>query len=125
MVARWYRPEAIVNQHIFKVVPTPGTPTWLVHAGILELLDFFRGIAADKATTMGHIQRHHLDEQILLPSPERAMELDHWCGPLWQRALAAEQEDLILASVRDALLPKLLSGEVRVRDTETVVKGAV
>ncbi len=53
------------------------------------------------------------------------MELDHWCGPLWQRALAAEQEDLILASVRDALLPKLLSGEVRVRDTETVVKGAV
>jgi len=125
MVARWYRPEAIVNQHIFKVVPTPGTPIWLVHAGILELLDFFRGIAADKATTMGHIQRHHLDEQVLLPSPERAMELDRWCGPLWQRALDAEQEDLILASVRDALLPKLLSGEVRVRDAETVVKAAV
>src|SRR5690606_875626 len=28
-VARWFRPEAIINQHIFKVVPKSGIPTWL------------------------------------------------------------------------------------------------
>jgi type I restriction enzyme S subunit len=124
-VARWYRPEAIINQHIFKVVPKSDTPLWLVHAGILELLELFRGIAADKATTMGHIQRRHLDEHVLVPKPERVRELDRWCEPLWQRALAAEQECLTLSSLRDALLPKLLSGELRIREAETLVGEAV
>jgi type I restriction enzyme S subunit len=124
-VVRWYRPEAIVNQHIFKVVPSSGTPPWLVHAGILGLLEFFRGIAADKATTMGHIQRHHLDEEVPVPTPSRAAELDRSCGPLWRRALAGEQENLAIASLRDTLLPRLLSGELRVHGVESLVEGAV
>lgn len=124
-VHRWYRPEAIVNQHIFKVVPKVGVPTWIVHGGILQLLHFFRGVAADKATTMGYVQRHHLDEQVHLPSAERVAELDRWCGALWERALVGEEESLTLSALRDVLLPKLLSGELDVRDAEDLVSEAV
>jgi type I restriction enzyme S subunit len=66
--ARWYRPEAIINQHIFKVIPNEGTPMWLVNQAMHEKLDEFRAIAADKATTMGHIQRRHLDEPVRVRS---------------------------------------------------------
>jgi type I restriction enzyme S subunit len=124
-VRRWFRPTAIVNQHIFKVIPKPNVPLWFVHACLLKVLPVFRGIAADKATTMGHIQRHHLDELVLVPEPVELGEMDRYCGPLWERALAAERESLALSALRDALLPRLLSGALRVRDAERAVSEAV
>jgi type I restriction enzyme, S subunit len=121
-VARWFRPEAIINQHIFKVIPRAGIPTWLTFELVQEKLDRFKGIAADKTTTMGHIQRHHLDEHVLIPERSCLATLDAELGPLWQRALTAEQENLALSELRDTLLPKLMSGEIRVRDAEKIVE---
>ncbi|HET7435843.1 MAG TPA: restriction endonuclease subunit S [Thermoanaerobaculia bacterium] len=44
--------------------------------------------------------------------------------PLVQRQLSNEHESATLAQIRDTLLPKLLSGELRVRDAEDVVADA-
>ncbi len=123
-VTRWYRPEAIINQHIFKVIPNAGVPVWMVYELVREKLSDFKAIAAGKATTMGHIQRHHLDEPVLAPKPENLNVLDAELGRLWDRALAAEQESLTLAELRDTLLPRLMSGEIRVRDAEQIVEDA-
>jgi len=122
---RWFRAEAIINQHIFKVIPRAGVPLWLLHDRILGLLPEFISIAADKATTMGHIQRHHLDTPVLLPGPDKLAELDDACAPIWIRALAAERESLVLTQLRDFLLPKLVSGELRVGKGEALVEQAV
>lgn len=124
-VRRWFREEAIVNQHIFKVIPKADVPIWLVHAHLLRLLDEFRGIAADKATTMGHIQRRHLEVQVPVLSEDALVELRHRCGPLWRRALAAERETLVLTALRDTLLPPLVSGRLRVTEAESLVGEAV
>lgn len=121
-VARWFRAEGIINQHIFKAIPNTGVPTWLVFELINQKLTVFKGIAADKATTMGHIQRHHLDEVVVVPAWNAIKELDSKLKPLWDRALSAEQESLKLAELRESLLPKLMSGEIRVRDAEKVVE---
>ena len=37
---------------------------------------------------------------------------------LWGRALAAQVENLTLEATRDVLLPALMSGRLRVRETE-------
>ena len=123
-VARWFRPEAIINQHIFKVIPNDGVPAWLVFELVQTKLAMFRSIAADKATTMGHIQRRHLDEPVTVPTASSLARLDAELGPLWDRALAAERESLTLAELRDALLPQLMSGEIRVRNAEKICEGA-
>lgn len=123
--ARWYRPEAIVNQHIFKVIPNAGTPMWLVNQAVHEKLDEFKAIAADRATTMGHIQRHHLDGSVRIPSSSAVKRLDELMTSLWQTALAAEVENLKLADTRDELLPLLMSGKVRVKDAEKIVEGVL
>jgi type I restriction enzyme S subunit len=120
-VHRWFRPEGIVNQHIFKVIPDQGFPMWLVHQALLRKLAEFKGIAADKATTMGHIQRRHLDEDVLIPAPDVITSLDQAMRGLWDRALAAEVENEQLSSTRDELLPLLMSGKVTVKDAEPVV----
>ncbi|MFF5167236.1 restriction endonuclease subunit S [[Kitasatospora] papulosa] len=121
-VARWFRPEAIINQHIFKCVPKNGNHHWIINQLIHRKIDEFRAIAADKATTMGHIQRRHLDEPVQVPNPAMLQRLDTQISPLWGRALCAEQESLSLATLRDTLLPQLMSGRLRVRDAEKIVE---
>lgn len=113
-VYRWFRDEAIVNQHIFKVLPT-GYPAWLVFERLDHVIEVFQGIAKDKATTMGHIQRGHLESTTVdVPTGEEIRRLDKEAGPLWERLLVAEAETLRLERLRDALLPELLSGRIRV-----------
>jgi type I restriction enzyme, S subunit len=122
--ARWYRPDAIVNQHIFKVIPRNGIPLWAVNQAVRSKLEEFRAIASDKATTMGHIQRRHLDEPVLVPDEGDLSRLNHLMSSLWESALAAEIENETLIRTRDQLLPLLMSGEVRVRDAEVAAADA-
>jgi type I restriction enzyme S subunit len=113
-IYRWFRDEAIVNQHIFKVLPD-GYPDWLVFDRLDEALSIFRGIAKDKATTMGHIQRGHLEStSVEVPLRSDIEALDRVLAPLWERLLVAEREVLNLERLRAALLPELLAGRIRV-----------
>jgi len=43
-------------------------------------------------------------------------------NPIFQKVENNENQSNLLQSIRDALLPKLLSGEIRVQDAETVVE---
>lgn len=115
-VSRWCRPEAIVNQHIFKVIPNPGVSIWLLNQAVRAKLEQFKSIAADKATTMGHIQRHHLDDGVALPDDSSIQKLDGLMKGLWEAALAFEVENLTLSQTRDELLPLLTSREFRAKD---------
>lgn len=120
-IYRWTRDEAIINQHIFKVIPHD-LPAWLVHDRLTEVMPIFQSIAKDKATTMGHIQRGHLEStSVPMPSSEEIVRLDVRLGPLWDRLLLAEREIHTLAALRDALLPELLSGRIRVPGARRVV----
>jgi len=124
-VHRWFRPEGIVNQHIFKVIPTDENPLWLIHQLLIRKLTEFRAIAADKATTMGHIQRRHLDELVSVPAPDAIERIHPIMDSLWSTALSAEQESLHLATLRDTLLPHLMSGRLRVKEAEKQVEAVV
>jgi type I restriction enzyme S subunit len=113
-VYRWVLPEAIINQHIFKVIPVEEFPAWLVFDRLDAIIHVFQRIAKDKATTMGHIQRGHLTSTTVgVPAPDVIRKLDGQMQPLWERLLVAEQENLRLAALRDVLLPELLSGRLR------------
>lgn len=118
-IYRWFRNEAIINQHIFKVIPT-GYPRWLVFERLESVMAVFRGIAHDKATTMGHIQRGHLESTtVVLPPREEIERLDSCLSPLWDRLLLAERENLGLQRLRDALLPELVSGRIRINEVSS------
>ena len=118
-VHRWVMGEAIVNQHIFKVKPARKFPPWLVFDRLRSVMPVFQSIAKDKATTMGHIQRGHLTSTTIeVPSADLIESLDRELRPLWERLLVAEQENIRLAELRNALLPELLSGRIRVPEAE-------
>lgn len=116
----WYRPEAIVNQHIFKVIPGDFSH-WFVFDRLTSVIDIFRAIAADKATTMGHIQRRHLNSTPVEIPDHGLTELSATCGPLWDRRNKLLQESLHLEQLRDTLLPELMSGRIRVLEAREVI----
>jgi type I restriction enzyme S subunit len=116
----WAGGPGALNQHLFKVTSAQ-YPKWVCYLGVHHHLADFRHIAAGKATTMGHIQRHHLsDAKLAIPAPALLAAMDGVLTPIvestWRRAV----ESRTLAAVRDALLPKLISGELRIRDAEHV-----
>lgn len=117
MTKRWPYDEAIVNQHIFKVLPISKFDLWALELIIQSQIHYFQMIAAGKATTMGHIKRADLDKTVEVPTsiPDKLNMLGN---TLWMLASQAEQENQTLARTRDELLPLLMSGKITVRDAE-------
>jgi len=58
------------------------------------------------------------------PSPEIMQDFHEAVNPLFSRILNNECENNTLAALRDTLLPKLISGEIRVKDAERFVEKA-
>ena len=65
---------------------------------------------------------HHL---VVSPSKEVAERFGTLVRGLFARVCAAAHEGLKLAALRDALLPKLVSGKLRVKDAERFVAEAI
>lgn len=113
-VVLWGGGKGALNQHLFKV--TSGSyPKWFYYYWIKYHLPDFQEIAAGKATTMGHIQRHHLSEAMVLVPPRPELEsMTEVMAPLVEKIIANNIESRTLAELRDTLLPKLMSGQVRI-----------
>jgi type I restriction enzyme, S subunit len=108
----WAGGKGALNQHLFKVT-SADFPKWFYYLWIHQHLADFREIAAGKATTMGHIQRHHLaDAKVSIPPPAVLASADRVLGPMIEQICRRGVEARTLADVRDALLPRLLSGQL-------------
>ena len=121
----WNGGRGALNQHLFKVT-SDTVPKWFYFFATRHHLQRFRAIAADKATTMGHIQRKHLtDARIAIASPEGMKIFDIAIAPLFDQLVSNAQQSRSLAQMRDSLLPRLISGELRVPDAERIVGAAI
>lgn len=124
-VELWCGGQGALNQHLFKVT-SPEFPKWFYYLWALYHLDEFRLIAAGKATTMGHIQRGHLTAAKVLVPPSALLDsMTRIMAPLIDQIIANRTQSRTLATIRDALLPKLLSGALSVvqaaSELETVI----
>lgn len=120
----WTEGEGALNQHLFKVT-SERYPAWFFAEWVQVHLEEFQRIAAFKATTMGHIQRSHLQAAMTnCPADDAIAGLGPSIAPLVDRTIQIDLESRTLAAVRDTLLPKLISGEIRVQDAERALASA-
>ena len=111
-VELWCGGSGALNQHLFKVTSSE-TPKWFYYQWLRHHLPEFREIAADKATTMGHIQRRHLTEAlVLVPGAELITAMTNAMQPIHNQLINNNIQSRTLSTLRDTLLPKLVSGEV-------------
>ena len=90
---------------------------------ILRELDFETFNAGSAVPTLNRNHVHNL--KVTIPAGAVIEAFEKLAKPLFQRCYSNEQESRTLASLRDALLPKLLSGEIRVRQAENLIAEAV
>jgi type I restriction enzyme S subunit len=121
----WTGGRGALNQHLFKVT-SQSFPSWFFFYWIGHHMPAFQATAASKATTMGHIQRHHLAQaKVFVPPAPLISVADDVIGPVFGRIIANNLESRTLATTRDLLLPKLMSGELRVKDAKKSVRDLI
>jgi len=110
----WSGGEGVLNQHLFKV-SSDEYSQWFYYFWVKYHLPEFQDIALDKATTMGHIQRHHLsDAKVLIPPKFKMKEMDEIINPIFEKIKLNQIQIHSLTKLRDTQLPKLMSGEVMI-----------
>ena len=103
-----------LNQHLFKVTSSK-YDKWFYYAWTKHHLDRFISVAADKATTMGHIKRGELAKaEVFIPNESDYSRIGALLQPIYDLIISNRIENKKLALLRNTLLPKLMSGELDV-----------
>ena len=107
-----------LNQHLFKV-SSSNYDKWFYYAWTKHHLDRFIAVAADKATTMGHIKRDELAKaEVLIPNETDYNRIGALLQPIYDLIISNRIENKKLAETRDSLLPKLMSGEIDMSEVD-------
>ena len=117
-------PELVASTGFAVLTPVKVGPAFLYEVTKRdEFVQYLESVAEGSAYPAVRADRF---EQATVPllSPRRLREFEECVMPIRRRANAAQAESRLLADVRDMLLPKLMSGEIRVRDAERVVEDA-
>lgn len=114
LVDFWTGGTGGLNQHLFKV-SSQKYDKWFYYSWTKYYLEEFIAIAADKATTMGHITRRSLEKaKILIPNDHDYKSIGLLLAPIYRQIISNRIESRKLTEMRDTLLPKLISGEISV-----------
>lgn len=107
-----------LNQHLFKVTSSK-YDKWFYYAWTKHHLDHFVAVAADKATTMGHIKRDELAKaEVLIPNETDYNRIGALLQPIYEMIISNRIENKKLAATRDTLLPKLMNGEIDMSEVD-------
>lgn len=118
LVDIWCGGTCGLNQHLFKVT-SKTYDKWFYYLWTAHHLERFIAIAADKATTMGHIKREELSKaEVVIPSQNDYEKIGAVLQPMIDLIIANRIESKKLATLRDELLPKLMSGEIDMSEVE-------
>lgn len=112
LVDIWCGGTCGLNQHLFKVT-SQTYEKWFYYLWTKHHLDKFIFLAADKATTMGHIKREELDKaEVVIPDDKTYQNLTSVIKPFIDEIINNRIENRKLSQIRDGLLPKLMNGEI-------------
>lgn len=112
LVDIWCGGTCGLNQHLFKVT-SQTYEKWFYYLWTKHHLDKFIFLAADKATTMGHIKREELDKaEVIIPDDTTYQNLTSVIKPFIDEIINNRIENRKLSQIRDGLLPKLMNGEI-------------
>ena len=116
---------ARVNQHVLRIRAESGVSSRFLHLHLVrhemkEHLIGFNAGATREAVTKGHLQSVCL----AVPSQQIMESFGDVVASIYGRKQSNLRQSSTLAALRDTLLPRLLSGEIRVAEAERFVAAA-
>ena len=125
LVPAWAGKEGLFSHHIFKVEPRSVSPlsrVWLHFA--LSASRFGEAIRRfSNGTTVNMLPQDAFEiPETIVPPSRLVRAFDEFVGPTLLRQEDSVDESHTLAALRDTLLPKLISGEIRVTEAEKAME---
>jgi len=117
----WKGPKSWLNQRVCHFEALSGVPTAFLVEALKEPLAYFE--RGKVGTTVIHLGKSDIDTfQLIHPGEKGLIAFSDLVEPLVERCVGNALESRTLAQTRDLLLPKLMSGEIRLCDAEKVVE---
>lgn len=116
----WASRSAWLNQHIFRVLPRKAVERAFVLQLMRHLRPVFAETARNKQTTgLGHVTVADM-RRLLVAVPDTALmtRFHETVGPIHSRIFENTRHAVALADVRDTLLPRLISGQLRLPEAQ-------
>ena len=123
----WQHDRALLNQHIFRVLPHEAVERSFVLQMLRNLKPVFAELARNKQTTgLGHVTVADLKRLHVVHPPRPVIEqFNILAEPVHQMIFGNEQQVQTLTQLRDTLLPRLISGQLRLPEAEQAVEEAL
>jgi type I restriction enzyme S subunit len=107
--------EVAVNQGFIAIPPSDSLPSEYVLLWLRENMDRIKAHAG--GTTFAEISKRAFRPMLmLLPPPAALTEFQQFAAPVFDLVAGVEKEAHVLSEARDVLLPRLVSGQIRVPD---------
>lgn len=117
----WKGRESWLNQRVCQFVPRGVAGTAFVYFSIVEPVAEFE--RSKVGTTVSHLGKADIDTfRVVYPGDAVLAQFTALTQPLIEQSLANDAETRLLTSLRDALLPRLLAGEIRLGPAEKLVE---
>jgi type I restriction enzyme S subunit len=123
----WTNGPGYLNQHIFNVRLHEESERYFVYYQLKYLRSTFAEIARDKQTTgLGHFTAGDMKRlKVFKPETQLLEHFNFAVSSLYHRSYENRLSTKTLTKLRDTLLPKLISGELRVAEAEQLTKEAL
>ncbi|MEN2425301.1 restriction endonuclease subunit S [Chromobacterium vaccinii] len=116
----WGGKPAWLNQRVCVFQPLPGISHAFVLFSIRPLLAAVE--ASETATTVIHLGKNDIDRfRVLRPANEVLNAFNDVVRPLYLQIVQGKQMAANLAALRDTLLPRLISGQLRLPEAEALI----
>lgn len=108
--------DSITNQQINTVKPKEKISLYYLYSYLKTQSDFLNAIGSSGSTTKNVNKTTFSNLKLLLPSVEVLEKYHKLCEPIFDYILLIQKQNEKLIRTRDTLLPKLMSGEIRVEE---------
>lgn len=109
--------EVTTNQGFKSVVPNPEIGTPFIYHFLKANLPIIEGMAS--GSTFKEVSGGTMKiVPALIPDEETLAKFNEFCTPLFEQQRVLEEQNRALSSMRDNLLPKLMSGEIDVSEID-------
>lgn len=106
------------NQQINSIIPKEGISAYYIYLLMQTLSETINKLGQSGSTIVNLNKTQFGKIQVAIPSEQVLYNFDTLCKPLFEMILSNQKENIELANLRDALLPKLMSGELDVSDID-------
>lgn len=110
--------ESQTNQQINSIIPKDGFSPYYIYLLMQTLSDTINKLGQSGSTIVNLNKSQFGKIQVIIPALSVMIKFDKIVSPMFEKMLQNQKENLKLTSLRDTLLPRLMSGELDVSNIE-------